>query len=217
MTNSDDLDALSVRLRYATAKLHVEAEKTGIISALIRGTAAQADYLYLLRNLYPVYRCLEDHLERHRRSPAIAPFARRELYRADRIEADLVGLIGAGWPELFPLLPSTKAYVAAIARDGEARGDALLGHAYVRYLGDLSGGQTMYRILSRSLCIAHEHLSFLVFPQIIELNSYRAGFRLALDQAQSVVDPARVVEAAVNAFSYNIAMSKEIGRPADAA
>lgn len=216
MISQDVTARLSVKLRQSTASLHIEAENSGVTAALIRGVATLGEYLLLLRNLLPVYRALEAGLERHSGAPGLGWFARPELYRADSIEADLSGLTGHGWAEALPVLPSARAYAASVADAARGRGDGLLGHAYVRYLGDLSGGRILHRLLSRSLRIDPSHLSFFEFPRLADPSAYRDVFRRALDDALASVDGACVIDAAQCAFRHNIALSRALAPDAAA-
>ena len=73
------------------------------------------------------------------------------LDRAPAIESDLVALCGAHWSHDIPLLAAGDLYARRIAKAAEGDGTRLIAHAYTRYLGDLSGGQILQRLLARSL------------------------------------------------------------------
>jgi len=202
---------LAARFRAGTASLHRRAERSGIMAALLRGQADRAHYALLLRNLLPVYRAIEDGLERHRDSPALRPFARAELYRAPRIAADLTALIGPDWTERLGTLPAGARYAYRVARAAERDGMALIAHAYVRTLGDLSGGQLFPALLARTLALPPQALQFYDFSAIPDLAAAKAAWRAAVDAAAPYLPaPERLVREAQVAFRLNIALSEAV-------
>ncbi len=167
-----------------------------------------------LRNLAPAYRQLEIGLERHRRTPGVGAFARRELYRSEAIENDLLALAGPRWRDaLPPCFPAGERYARRVEAAAAGAGAGLIGHAYVRYMGDLSGGQVMKRLLSDSLELPPRALSFYEFPEIDDLPAFKRSFVQALDGAPlSSPDRDAVIATAVEAFSSNIDVSDAVRR-----
>ncbi len=152
MNDPNDLrrDAFLAALRDATHSLHTEAEKSGFVHDLLKGRATRAGYTLWLRNLQPAYEALERGLEALRDRPAFGSLAVPAVYRTAALESDLAALCGASWRASASTLAEGDAYarrIASIASD-PAR---LAAHAYVRYLGDLNGGQVVGRIVARSL------------------------------------------------------------------
>lgn len=195
-------------LYFRTKALHLEAERTGIIRDLLQGKASRDGYILLLRNLLPAYREMEEGLERHRCSPGLDQVAKCKLDRAPTIEADLVALCGKAWERDIPLLPEGEIYARRIAKAAESDGARLIAHAYTRYLGDLSGGQILQRLLSKSLQLQPSELSFYDFPGFSDVAALKVDYRSALDQAGTLVaDPQIVVEEGAIAFSLNIDLS----------
>jgi heme oxygenase (biliverdin-producing, ferredoxin) len=195
-------------LYLRTKTLHVEAERTGIIRDLLRGEASREGYVLLLRNLLPAYREMEQGLERHRGSPVLAALANYRLDRATALESDLVALRGKGWKRSVTLLEAGEAYAQRIAKAAEGDGARLIAHAYTRYLGDLSGGQILQRLLAQSLQLQPSELSFYDFPRFADLAALKMDYRKALDQAGArASDPQAVVEEGALAFSLNIDLS----------
>jgi heme oxygenase (biliverdin-producing, ferredoxin) len=133
-------------LRERTRQLHVQAERSGITAEILHGRATLDDYARLLRNLLPVYRAMEAELERHDKSPVVGALVYPELNRATAIAADLQAF-DHGCDE--PPLPQATAYVDAILDASKGAGARLIAHAYARYLGDLSGGQILKRLLMK--------------------------------------------------------------------
>jgi heme oxygenase len=195
-------------LYLRTRTLHGEAERTGIVRDLLRGDASRDGYILLLRNLLPAYLAMEQGLERHRASPRLGPLAAYRLDRATAIEADLVSLCGGRWSRDIPLLAAGELYADRIAKAAGGDGARLIAHAYTRYLGDLSGGQILQRLLARSLQLRPAELSFYEFPRFYDLEALKADYRRALDRAGALFpDGDAIVEEGAIAFSHNIALS----------
>lgn len=200
--------SLVTALYLRTKALHVEAERTGIIRDLLRGEASREGYVLMLRNLLPAYREMEQGLERHRGSPIFGALANYRLDRAPAIESDLISLCGKGWRRTIPVLDAAETYAERIAKAVEGNGARLIAHAYTRYLGDLSGGQILQRLLERSLELRPSELSFYNFPRFVDLAALKADYRNALDQAGALApDPQAVIEEGAIAFSLNIDLS----------
>ncbi|WP_061025539.1 biliverdin-producing heme oxygenase [Bradyrhizobium sp. CCH5-F6] len=195
-------------LYFRTKALHAEAERTGIIRSLLRGEASRTGYILLLRNLLPAYRAMEHGLERHSGSPGIELLSSFRLARAHAIESDLATLCGERWIEDVPLLAAGEIYAERVAHAADGDGMRLIAHAYTRYLGDLSGGQILQRLLARTLKLRPSELTFYDFPHFADLELLKADYRRALDEAGAIApDPQVVVEEGAIAFSMNIDLS----------
>jgi heme oxygenase (biliverdin-producing, ferredoxin) len=203
---------LADMLRDATHSLHVEAERSGIVGQLLRGGGTREAYALLLRNLSPTYRAMEDGLVRHADSPALRAMVRHELFRSAVLESDVEQLAGAGWRESLPLLPGGERYAARVSAAANGSG-RLLAHAYLRYLGDLSGGQIMKRLLARSLGLGADALRFYDFPGIADVSAFKSEYRKAIDgSVVEGVNPVDVVDEATVGFRLTIALSEEVAR-----
>lgn len=207
---ADSPSPLSVvtALYFRTKALHAEAERTGIIRSLLRGEASRTGYILLLRNLLPAYRAMEHGLERHSGSPGIELLSPYRLARAHAIESDLAALCGERWIEDVPLLAAGNIYAERVAHAADGDGMRLIAHAYTRYLGDLSGGRILQRLLARTLKLRPSELTFYDFPHFSDLEVLKADYRKALDEAGATApDPQVVVEEGAIAFSMNIDLS----------
>ncbi len=213
MTESPTTTAgLADSLRSHTRSLHRQAERSGILGDLLQGRANRAAYILLLRNLLPAYEAMEAGLEDHRASAVIQPYANAAVYRSAAIRADLDTLAGRDWRLAVPILPSAALYtgrIAAVAADGIL----LIAHAYVRYLGDLNGGQILKRILGRTLNLGHESLSFYDFRDIADLASFTLRYRSAFDTSGALLGAFEpLLDEAKTAFRFNIDISEAIRR-----
>jgi heme oxygenase len=201
-------------MRERTRRLHARAERSGVVAALLHGTATRAAYAMLLRNLMPVYRVLEHELLR--RSESLTALAERAVFRADRMEGDLEALCGPSWRTL-PLLEAGARYVECVGTAGATSAARLAAHAYVRFLGDLNGGRMMRGVLERSLELPPAALAFYDFPDIADLPRFRGEYRAAFDRlALTDTDRADALDESARAFELNIELSVAVGRAAHA-
>ena len=205
---------LADQLRDHTMTWHRRAERSGIVHDLLHGRARRHAYALFLRNLLPAYRQLETALEQHRDATGIRHIARPETYRVAAIESDLHALCGAEWRATLPLLTPARHYAEQIAMAAAGNGTALIGHAYVRYLGDLNGGRILRQCLTRSLRLGPEALAFYDFPDFLdiqELERFTLEYRTGFDRAASEIsDIQSVIEEAVIAFRLNVDLSEAV-------
>lgn len=195
-------------LYLRTKTLHAEAERSGIIKDLLRGQASRDGYVLLMRNLLPAYREIEQGLERQVSSPKLSVLASFRLDRASAIEADLNALCGPDWFDKIPVLEAATSYAKRVSFAAEGDGTKLIAHAYARYLGDLSGGLILQKLLARSLKLRPSELSFYDFSRFPDLGALKSEYRSALDQAaDGAHDPDAIIEEGATAFSCNIDLS----------
>ena len=145
--------SLPQRLKAATAEQHRRVERSGVMATLLRGRIERLAYLALLRNLHALYAALEPALSRQAAHPAVGPVVVPELFRRDALESDLRALQREADPPAEVLRPATVAYVERLREIEATQPELLVAHAYVRYLGDLSGGQHLRRIVRRALAL----------------------------------------------------------------
>lgn len=188
---------LAERLKTETRALHTAAERSVFMGALLRGQMARAAYGALLRNLHALYAVLEPALQRHAGHPAIAPVYLPSLWRARALEHDLLALHGPRWADELPLQPAATDYVARLREIDGSQPELLLAHAYVRYLGDLSGGQMLSGIVARSF--HRDAVAFYDFGDALATKDLTQAFRAGLAvvpvdhrQADALVNEARL-------------------------
>lgn len=192
--------SLVERFKTETRALHTAAERSPFMNLLLRGRMARPAYCALLRNLHVIYAALEPALERQAAHPLIGPICVPALWRTAALESDLQMLHGPGWSKEVMLQPATLHYATRLRDIEVSQPGLLLAHAYVRYLGDLSGGQMLRRIVANSLAAdASGALAFYDFgdPQRTrELKqAFRAGLATAAGfaaQSDELVDEAKL-------------------------
>jgi heme oxygenase (biliverdin-producing, ferredoxin) len=202
---------LVARLRERTRDLHREAERSGILRELLHRRASRAGYALLLRNLHPVYAAMEGALILHRGAPGVRRMP-HGLGRMHAIESDLRALAGEDWETTLPLLKAAAGYVVRIVTSAQRVPGALIAHAYVRYLGDLSGGQVLKRLLAEAPGLAADELSFYDFGGEVDTESRTAAYLAAIDAAGRELQPRmdEIVEESAEAFRWNIRVSEAV-------
>ena len=203
----------SEQLHQASKSLHIEAERSGVIAQILKGAASVEAYSLYLRSLHPAYEALEQGLALHQYTHAVGQVARAEVYRAESLAADLNVLAGPDWRTDLPVLPEASAYADVIDHATEDGGERLIAHAYTRYMGDLSGGQIMARLLGERLGLPPGALGFYRFDQIADMPAYKSAYRSWLDAAGALLtNPPVVAQEAQVAFRLNIDVSVAVAR-----
>ncbi|KTR37434.1 heme oxygenase (biliverdin-producing) [Rothia kristinae] len=220
-TDAAQEETFSARLRRSTAKRHSSAEHSTFMTDLMGGTLDASAYLRLLAQYRHIYAALEEVARSFREDPQplTNPFVLPGLDRLSAIEADLAVLADlVGRPldvdgdPLFAALLSTAEYVARI-RTTRTSPERFLAHHYLRYLGDLSGGQAVAALMARHYGLPAEALSMYRFPDLPKPKVFKDGYRTLLDRAQFSEDQrAALVEEAVAGFDLNARMFADLQR-----
>ncbi len=199
---------LADRLKTETSGLHTKAERTDFMAALLRGRMDRGAYVALLGNLHAVYDALEHALRRHAGLPAVALFDLAALARTQPLADDMAALAEGPAPDA-DIVPACRDYLVRIAQLDAAQPELLLAHAYVRYLGDLSGGQMLRRIVQRSMALPDARGSaFYDFGDPAETALLTSRFRAAVDALQ--VDEDAFVTEATSAFERHCRMFDQL-------
>ncbi|KAA1422415.1 biliverdin-producing heme oxygenase [Mumia zhuanghuii] len=204
---STDLSAL---MREGSRAEHTSAENSTFMTDLLDGRSSVERYTVFLRQLAVVYAALESVGDALATDPVGSAVVDAALLRSAAIEADMVFLSGDDWREI-PVGPAATAYAARVTETGDDP-VRFLAHHYTRYLGDLSGGQAIGRILQREYAMAPEGVTFYDFPLVPKPKLFKDGYRARLD-ALPLDDVAkqRVVDEVKVAFALNEALFAEIG------
>jgi heme oxygenase len=185
------------------------------MAELVRGRVTRPAYGALLRSLHSIYEALEAALDAHAASPVVRPLGHGPLRRTGALEADLAALYGGRWREILSPAQAASAYAEQVRRI-EAEGGAglarLAAHAYVRYLGDLHGGQVLARTVRAGLRLDGEAgLRFYDFGPPAQVAALREGLRAALDALPlSEAESDQVVDEARDAFSRHVLLFEQL-------
>lgn len=210
-------EPFAARLRAQTQTAHTRAESAGFMNDLMGGAGSTADYVALLGQYFFIYDALERSGERFRDDPIGRAFVDDALLRSDAIAADLQFFLGDDWRSALTALPATSAYVATLDAL-PARGSAqFVAHHYLRYLGDLSGGQIIRVMVQRHYGIPEEGLTFLSFPLVAKPKTYKDAYRVALNEAAWTAEDRDGFIAEVDyAYGLNFDLFTELGAQRDA-
>lgn len=206
-----DRPTLSSRLREGTREEHESAESSGFISRLMSGGLSVDAYVALASQQFFVYSALEAIADDVRTLPQGSALLFDELTRTPSIARDLEHLVGPDWRAIVMPLPATVRYVEAL----EASATSLpryAAHAYTRYLGDLSGGQIIKRMLERHYGLGPEGITFYSFEEIPKSKPFKDVYRERLDGLE--LDEEQLAEAvaeAKGAFRLNQDLFADLG------
>ncbi|AEI08592.1 Heme oxygenase [Corynebacterium resistens DSM 45100] len=202
---------LSEVLRHATSIAHEHAEGSMFMTKLLSGDLNANAISSLAGQLWFIYDALENAVRRVSTTPVVAPIMDTRLERRAALENDLSRLIGGGWLDEIRILPATKRYVDRLNSFGEVDAARVIAHHYVRYLGDISGGQVIAARLASFYGIDSEALKFYDFAAIGKIPPYRANYRRQLDQLLLTEEQrVELIEEAKEAFALNTAVFMDL-------
>ncbi|KAI1292706.1 heme oxygenase (decycling) 1 [Mortierella claussenii] len=205
---------LAVELKESTKILHAEAGRSKFMKYFFKGEVSLETYGRFLISLYHVYHALEKALDQHQDNAQLSLiYFPKELSRVGPLTQDLEFFNGPNWQEMLtPVTPAQQAYIDAIERcASSSTPELLIAHAYVRYLGDLSGGQVLAKRLQKFNDIPEDKgVAFYEFPLIEDTDQFKEMFRKRLNQAE-ISDELmlEIVEEAKQTFRRNIDMFQE--------
>lgn len=206
-----DRPTLSSRLREGTREEHESAESSGFISRLMSGGLGVDAYVALASQQFFVYSALEAIADDVRALPQGSSLLFDELTRTPSIARDLEHLVGPDWRAIVMPLPATVRYVDALNASATSL-PRYAAHAYTRYLGDLSGGQIIKRMLERHYGLGPEGITFYSFEEIPKSKPFKDVYRERLDGLE--LDEEQLAEAvaeAKGAFRLNQDLFADLG------
>jgi heme oxygenase len=203
----------STLLRERSSGAHSASEGEGFMSGLLKGEGTRDDYVSLVAQHYFIYRALEGAAERMAADPIAAPFITDRLTRLPALEADLEFLIGPDWAETVRPLPTTARYVARIEEVGTTWPGGFIAHHYTRYLGDLSGGIFIGRVMQRRFGFETNGVGFYVFDDIADPRAFKDVYREQLDAVPwDEEERERVVDEVLRAYRFNTELFQDLER-----
>ena len=205
--------ALPERLKAGTRTLHAASERSGAMARLLAGTLDRERYCVLLRALHAIYTALEAGLDRHAAHPLLQPVRLVGVARRDALATDLVALHGLHWPSELPLAAEAARYARRVERLARWQPALLAAHAYVRYLGDLHGGQVLKVLVARRYGLEGETgTSFYGFGSQGDTRALIGAFRQGLTEIghRAPANVERLVREAQRAFEAHVRLFVEI-------
>ena len=193
---------LAQHLREATAAAHTDAERSAFVRLFMKGQLDRATYQRYLRALQTIYGALEAALAANADHPAVRALNFTELPRSTAIETDLQFFETPADTQAPPVADEYATHLKQLGNDSPV---LLVAHSYVRYLGDLSGGQALARAVQKTFALADDGgVAFYRFPEISDLNDFKNVYRAALDHLPvSAEEHQAIVEEAKAAFAWN--------------
>ncbi len=194
----------SAALRERSSGAHSGSEGAGFMSDLIKGEGTRDDYIALVAQHWFIYEALESAAERMRRDPVAAVFISERLTRLPALAADLEFLVGPDWRERIEPLPTTRRYVDRINQVGATWPGGFVAHHYTRYLGDLSGGLFIGKLMQRRFGFDTNGIGFYIFADIADPKEFKEHYRVQLDAAPwDEAEQQRVIDEVLVAYQFN--------------
>ena len=201
--------ALSAAMREGSMAEHQAAEDSSFMSELLGGRVNERGYADYLLRLRVVYATMEETVGAHRDDAAVSAVADTALERLAAIDADLDHWVSDG--ERSVVSPAAAAYRQRLLDAAAEWPTLLVAHHYTRYLGDLSGGQAISRLVARHYAATDEQLAFYRFDGIDNHVQFKRDYRVQLDALPlSDEQSAAVVAEALAAFEFNGALFDEL-------
>jgi heme oxygenase len=202
----------SQAIRERTWTDHGQSEGAGFMHDLMTGRGTREDYIELVAQHYFVYRSLERAADRFAVDPVASAFVTPALTRMPSLERDLEFLLGSDWRDEIAPVPTAERYaerIDAVADSGWAGG--FVAHHYTRYLGDLSGGQAISRIMQRTFGFDRQGVEFYHFDAIPSGPTFKNEYRGHLDAAAWDADEReRIIDEVVLAYRLNTELFEDM-------
>lgn len=213
-----EIISFSTALRERSAGSHSQSETSGFMSDLLKGNGSREDYIALVVQHYFIYEALEAAAERMRNDPVASAFISDKLTRLPALEADLAFLIGPEWRSEIAPLASTARYVERINQVGATWAGGFIAHHYTRYLGDLSGGLFIGKVMQRRFGFDTNGVGFYLFDDIADPAAFKDVYREQLDAAPwDEAEKERVIDEVLLAYEFNTQVFVELDQARQAA
>lgn len=173
--------SFAARVKSETQDAHDRAEHSHFMGDLLGGKLDRGAYVALLEQYLHLYRALEETERRFAGAPELAGVLDSRLDRVASLEADLADLREGAAPAA-PTAANAEYVERLTALPADAP-ERYFAHHYLRYLGDLSGGQIIGRLAGRHYEIPAESLRTWTFEGIEKHKPYKDQYRVALDTA----------------------------------
>ncbi len=200
----------SVALRERTWTSHDDTEGATFMHDLMSGKGTRDDYVALVVQHFYVYEALESVAEAMTEDATASRFITPQLTRIPALVADLEFLLGPDWKSVSSPLPATTRYVDRIMAVSDWAG-GFIAHHYTRYLGDLSGGQHIYKVMQKRFGFGTEGVSFYLFDQIVDPKAFKNTYREQLDAVKwDAAERERVIDEVVTAYRLNTEVFQDL-------
>lgn len=197
-------------IQQSTKKLHDMAENTGFIKRLVDGNATVESYGEYIYNLYFVYKAIEENLEKHKNDIVLKEFITPEVFRAESLLKDSKFLLGYELDSV-EICDSTRVFVDRLEEISQINPKLLVSHAYTRYLADLFGGRTIFKIIKDNYDIHNDGLNYYMFDEIPDLKAFVMDYHRKLDLIDLNDDEkVKFLNEISLSYVFNISISNEL-------
>lgn len=200
------MHSLATDLYESTTKIHAQVEQHAFVKQLLKDGLDTASYQQYLVDLKVVYIALEKEIEINLNTePELQKIYFSKLNRSSALDADLDS-------DSFKHLPrhtseAALEYANHLSYLGKQAPILLAAHAYVRYLGDLSGGMILKRHVEKKWPDA---IHFYDFSDLLKnqnigqsLMEFKTVYKEKLDSfVVNEITRKRLMEEAYLAFEY---------------
>lgn len=209
------LNPISNKLREDTRDLHLVAERSSFMQAFFRGQVSREVYCHMLARLQQVYALIEKYQTENADHPVLGKMYFPELFRVEAMQQDLAFFKHMADNKM---TEATKNYADRIEWLAAHWPVGIIAHQYTRYLGDLSGGQMIKKVVKRAYNLENENgVSFYNFSDVPDIPAFKERYRIAIDSLPMDEDEKqRLVDEANLSFRYNIALFNELEHEAKA-
>jgi heme oxygenase len=206
-----DPTPFSAALRERSSRAHSSSESAGFMSDLVEGQGTREDYVALVAQHWFIYDALERAASEMKDDPVARVFITDKLTRLPALEADLAYLVGPDWRDRIEPLPTTGRYVERIAEVGRTWPGGFVAHHYTRYLGDLSGGLFIGRLMARRFGFDTNGIGFYLFDDIADPKAFKDVYREQLDAAPwDAAEQERVIDEVLLAYRFNTELFEDL-------
>lgn len=217
MTTPSDAAVIpfSDAVRAATTAAHHDAEHAPYVRRLLAGELPIEGYGHLVVQHRAIYEALEGANDAIAADPLVGDFVQPEVVRRPALERDVVAVLGVDWADgpHAELVPATVEYCERLREVGATWPSGWVGHQYVRYLGDLSGGLFIRRVIERTYGIDPTNgTAFYDFPQVPDPVAWKDAYRARLDAVPWTPDEqARVIDEILESYRLNTLLLEQLG------
>jgi len=201
---------LAELMRTGSRQEHEDAEEAGFMRSLLAGGISTDGYVAYLSQLRHIYAALEEMADELAGDPIADLVLHPALRRLPSLNADLKHW---GTTDPLPANAATAEYAARIRSQSRVWSGYFVAHHYTRYLGDLSGGQAIGRIMTRTYGLTDgSGVAFYAFPDIPKVKPFKDEYRAALNSLQLTRDAQnRILDEVKIAFRLNTAVFDSLG------
>ena len=200
---------LASKLRESTAKAHTMAENSAFMKCFQKGVVKKETFRKFTACLYFIYTALEEELQRHKDDEVISLIYFPQINRRKNLEEDLKFYYGENWREQINLIPECKEFVDRIREVANNDLPLLVAHSYVRYMGDLSGGQALKNLARSYMNLPEDKgtrfYEFDSLNSIEAIKDFKAKYRNALNALPVDEETGqKIADEAIRVFTLNL-------------